>query len=95
MLEYGVRWWYYFVNYFRYLDADPTLELFEVPCSHKKGSFDCRDLPKDIIKLARQKFFANPDKVKQDNVLSHLIDLELPKRKEVENRMPKSTINFK
>lgn len=57
------------------------LELFTMPCNHKTGKFQCQDIPRNIIKKARENVYAEADKVKQDTKLSHLIETAIPKRK--------------
>lgn len=66
---------------FRYADPHPNLELFEIPCKHENGRFNCNNIPIEQLRLCRSKFFKHKSKIKQDNILSHLMTIELPKRR--------------
>lgn len=76
----------------RYSDPDPNLELFEYPCAHAK----CRGISIPEMRICRAKFFKFDDKIKQDTLLSDLMQVTKPKRKrgKIEGRKHNMAVKY-
>lgn len=57
------------------------MDNFNVVCNHKDANMDCTNLTKAHVLRIREKFFENPNKIIQDNMLANAMQIENPKRK--------------
>lgn len=61
--------------------AAPKRPLIFVPCKHNTKRFSCVQIKPNDIKAFKQDFFKVTDKVRQDNIISHLVSTSHIKRR--------------
>ncbi|KAJ8964791.1 hypothetical protein NQ314_004598 [Rhamnusium bicolor] len=60
----------------RYSDHDSNLDNFTYPCKHES----CNNISLEELRACRAKFYKDPNKIKQDTKMSHLLEVYTPKR---------------
>ncbi|KAJ8942681.1 hypothetical protein NQ314_010003 [Rhamnusium bicolor] len=60
----------------RYSDHDSNLDNFTYPCKHES----CNNISLEELRACRAKFHKDPNKIKQDTKISHLLEVYTPKR---------------
>ncbi|KAJ8940853.1 hypothetical protein NQ314_010556 [Rhamnusium bicolor] len=60
----------------RYSDHDSNLDNFTYPCKHES----CNNISLEELRACRAKFYKDPNKIKQDTKISHLLEVYTPKR---------------
>ncbi|GLV39541.1 hypothetical protein CBL_20445 [Carabus blaptoides fortunei] len=79
----------------RYADHYPIAEKFNRPCNHNTNKFKCNLICQEAIIQARAKLYKVPNRIIQNNSISHLLMVKYPKNNKSYKRVQSVRVNYK